>query len=93
MTAVKTKLLIPLILYQDEIGVECSVLNPTSSSYATTQHHISSSLVIRDLTESITRAHHISLHNPLKRKKKQYIAVKEICDDMSLVTYNLIDAP
>ena len=42
-------------LDHDEIGAECSVLNPTSSSDATTLDYMSSSLVIRDLTESITK--------------------------------------
>lgn len=108
--------------YQDEVGAECSD--------ATNQHHISSSLVIRDLTESITRAHPRCLsttptsikstpisdindrdnqisprslysveniesddrgaQNPIKRKKNQYLEVQEICDDTSLVAYNLI---
>ena len=110
---------------QDEVGAECSVLNSNVSSDETSQHHISSSLVIRDLTESITRARPMSLfatptsskftpvrdnqisprslysveniksddrgaQNPIKRKKNQYLAVQEICDDTSLVAYNLI---
>ncbi|WZZ65709.1 hypothetical protein YC2023_077079 [Brassica napus] len=110
---------------QDEVGAECSVLNSNVSSDETSPHHISSSLVIRDLTESITRARPMSLfatptsskftpvrdnqisprslysveniksddrgaQNPIKRKKNQYLAVQEICDDTSLVTYNLI---
>ncbi|CAH8347295.1 unnamed protein product [Eruca vesicaria subsp. sativa] len=46
---------------QDEVVAECSVLNSTALD-ATNQHHPSSSLVIRDLTESsITRAHPRSL--------------------------------
>lgn len=122
---------------QDEVGAECSVLNPTASSDATNQHRISSSLVIRDLTESITRPRslfatptsekytpvsdtskagreikvgvdnqisprslysveniksddHHGAQNPIKRKKNQYLAVQEVCDDTSLVAYNLI---
>ncbi|KAH0853843.1 hypothetical protein HID58_092831 [Brassica napus] len=109
---------------QDEVGAECSVLNSTVSSDQTNQHHISSSLVIRDLTESITRDHPMSIfatptssdfkpvrdnqisprslysveniksddhgaQNPIRRKNK-YLAVQEICDDASLVAYNLI---
>ncbi|KAF8114442.1 hypothetical protein N665_0037s0019 [Sinapis alba] len=127
---------------EDEVGAECSVLNPTASSDATNQHHISSSLVIRDLKESITRANPRSLfatptsskstpvsdrhdigttkagrgievgvdnqisprslysveniksddhgaQNPIKRKN-QYLAVQDMCDDTSLVAYNLI---
>ncbi|KAJ0255061.1 hypothetical protein HA466_0098770 [Hirschfeldia incana] len=108
-------------LEQDEVGAECSVLNPSASSDATNQ------VVIRDLTESITRDHPMSLfstpesgrdvkvgvanqisprslysveniksddhhgaQNPIKRKKNQYLAVQEVCDDTSLVAYNLI---
>ncbi|KAG2325302.1 hypothetical protein Bca52824_008030 [Brassica carinata] len=125
---------------QDEVGAECSVLNPAISSDATNQHRISSSLVIRDLTESVTRPRslfatptsnkstplsdntgttkagrdvkvgvdnqisprslysveniksddHGAQQKPIKRKKNQYLAVQEICDDTSLVAYNLI---
>ena len=31
------------------------------------------------------------MQNPLKRKKNQYLAVLEICDDTSLVAYNPIE--
>ncbi|WZZ81032.1 hypothetical protein YC2023_101604 [Brassica napus] len=61
-------------LDHDEIGAECSVLNPTYSSDATTLHYISSSLVIRDLTESITRAHNMSLFATPATNKSTHVS-------------------
>ncbi|XP_010450653.1 PREDICTED: uncharacterized protein LOC104732768 [Camelina sativa] len=49
----------------EESGAECLVLDPTDSTHATNQHDFSSSvnrIVIRDLTESITRDHPRSLY-------------------------------
>ncbi|KFK37179.1 hypothetical protein AALP_AA4G224400 [Arabis alpina] len=49
----------------EESGAECSVLEPSASTYATNKHYFSSSVnrvVIRDLPDSITRVHPRSLY-------------------------------
>ncbi|XP_010441201.1 PREDICTED: uncharacterized protein LOC104724413 [Camelina sativa] len=46
----------------EESGAECLVLDPTDSTHVTNQHSSVNRIVIRDLTESITRDHPRSLY-------------------------------